>query len=301
MPPPTLPLVARGELSVPAEPVPAPLLSQAEFDEIRRMAYDHFGLDLREGKQSTVVARLARELRHHGCKSYSQYCQRIRADHTGEALAGMADALTTNFTSFLREEDHFEFLRTEFLAGIAPGQPIDIWCSASSTGEEAWSILFTLLDVLGPAADVNVLATDISTRALTLAADAVYAADRVEPLPEAWRQKYFLRGNGNWQGSWRVKAIYREHVQFRRFNLVTDDLPARTFPAIFCRNVIIYFDRATQAAVTERLASLLPEDGYLFIGHSENLVGLHHGLEYIRPALYRKPRRGILWHNIRGR
>jgi chemotaxis protein methyltransferase CheR len=274
---------------MPTDTLTPPLLRQSEFAQIRELAYRKFGLDIKEGKQSLVVTRLSKELRRLGLTSFEQYCEYVASDHTGEALIELADALTTNFTSFLREQAHFEFLRTEFTAQFQHTAPVDIWSAASSTGEEPYSILFTLLDSLGPSADVRVLATDISTRALKAGAAAVYAAERLEGLPEGWLPRYFLKGNGQWQGSYRVRPQFRERVRFQRFNLVTDQ-PGniRWFPAIFCRNVAIYFDKPTQAAVAKSLAGALAPGGYLFIGHSESLSGMDHGLSYVQPALYRK-------------
>lgn len=266
---------------------PPPALSAAEFEHIRRLAHKNFGLCLKDGKQSLVVARLGKELRHHGFTSFEQYCHHVESDPNGEAMTELANALTTNFTSFLREPAHFEFLKTNFVAGLVNKGSVEIWTSACSTGEEPYSILFTLMEALGPNAAVRILATDISTRALRAASAAVYDKDRVEGLPPGWPQKYFLRGNGKWLGFYRVKVEFRERIHFQRFNLITGQLPSTRFPAIFCRNVAIYFDKPTQAAVVKRLASALIPQGYLFIGHSESLAGVDHNLEYVRPALYR--------------
>jgi chemotaxis protein methyltransferase CheR len=265
-----------------------PPLRESEFAQIRELAYNKFGLDLKEGKQSLIVTRLSKELRRLGLTSFEQYCQYVSSDRSGDALIEMADALTTNFTSFLREQAHFQFLRAELTAQLSRTSAINIWSCASSTGEEPYSILFTVLETLGPGADVRILATDISTRALRTATSAVYDAERLAGLPPGWLQRYFLKGNGRWQGSFRVRPEYRERVCFQRFNLVTDQPGNLRFPAIFCRNVAIYFDKTTQAAVARKLASALAPGGYLFIGHSESLSGMDHGLSYIQPALYRK-------------
>jgi chemotaxis protein methyltransferase CheR len=272
----------------PADTFTPPALNESEFAQIRQLAYRKLGLDLKEGKQTLIVTRLSKELRRLGLQSFTEYCRHVASDRSGEALVEMGDALTTNFTGFLREQAHFHFLRTELTAKLRRTGPVDIWSAASSTGEEPYSILFTLLDALGPAADVRVLATDISTRALKAGTAAVYEADKVADLPPGWLQRYFLKGNGQWQGSFRVRPEYRERVSFRRFNLVTDQPGNSRFPAIFCRNVAIYFDKPTQAAVARKLASVLEPGGYLFIGHSESLHGMDHGLSYVQPALYRK-------------
>lgn len=272
---------------------PAPSLKPSEFASIQQLAYTKFGLDIKEGKQSLVVTRLSKELRRLGLTSFDQYVRHVATDRTGESLNAMADALTTNFTSFLREQAHFQFLREKLPAQLPRTGPIDVWSAASSTGEEAYSILFTLMETLGPGADIRILGTDISTRALKGATDAVYDASKVAGLPAAWLQRYFVKGSGGNQGSFQVRSEYRAKVTFRHFNLVTDQPDRRQFPVIFCRNVAIYFDKPTQAAVARKLASVLVPGGYLFIGHSESLSGMDHGLDYVQPALYRKPGKGV--------
>jgi chemotaxis protein methyltransferase CheR len=269
-----------------------PVLRESEFAQIRELAYRKFGLDIKEGKQSLIVTRLSKELRRLGLTSFEDYCRYVSSDHSGEALIGMADALTTNFTSFLREQAHFQFLRQELTAQLPRTGPVDIWSAASSTGEEPYSILFTVLETMGQSTDVRILATDISTRALKAGTAGVYEAQKLAGLPAGWLQRYFLKGNGRWQGSFRVRPEYRERVCFKRFNLVTDQPGNTRFPAIFCRNVAIYFDKPTQAAVARKLASSLDSGGYLFIGHSESLSGMDHGLAYVQPALYRKNVKG---------
>jgi len=281
-----------SHLSPPADAlgVDVPSLNAAEFAQIRRLAQEHFGLDLKEGKQGLVVARLGKTLRKQGFATFDQYYRHVAADTTGAALAELADALTTNFTSFMREPSHFEFLQRALCPAMQGRKSCEIWSAASSTGEEPYSILFTMLEALGPAADIRILATDLSSRALAGVREAVYQAERIEGLPAEWRRKYFLRGNGKWQGWCRVKPEFRERVNCRKFNLISDELPSSRFQAIFCRNVMIYFNKPTQGQVVRRLASVLEPEGYLMIGHSESLAGLEHGLEYVQPAIYRAGR-----------
>jgi chemotaxis protein methyltransferase CheR len=263
-----------------------PPLSDVEFERVCRLARRHFGLDLKEGKQALVETRLSKPLRRRGFATYREYCEHVESDSTGAALAEFADALTTNFTSFLREPAHFDFLRDVIAREFSPLGPIEIWSAACSTGEEPYSILFTLLDAL-PTADVRILATDISTRVLEAGAAGIYSAEAVHALPEAWCRKYFLRGHGHYDGKTRVKPEYRARVEFRCLNLISGELPSRCFPVIFCRNVMIYFDKPTQEAVVRRLSACLAPGGRFFIGHSESLTGVQHPLEYIQPALYR--------------
>jgi len=277
---------AAVEEAVAGEPRP---LNEAEFQHIRRLAHSHFGLDLKEGKQALVMARLGKSMRREGFRSYEQYCRHVEADTTGQALAELGDALTTNFTSFLREPAHFDFLRSTVFPELAGRRSVEIWSAACSTGEEPYSILFTALEKLAPGVDVRIVATDISTRALEAARRATYQAERTQGLPEEWLRRYFLKGSGEWEGWLRLKTEYRARVQTRRFNLISDPLPPAHFPVVFCRNVMIYFDKATQAAVVRRLSAALEPEGYLMIGHAESLAGVEHDLEYVKPAIYRKP------------
>lgn len=270
------------------------VLKPAEFEQIRRLAYDEFGLDLKSGKEELVSARLGKLMRRGSFRSFTSYYDHVVADRTGEALIEMIDALTTNHTSFLREPAHFEFLeaaaRTEFRGkGV-----LRIWSAACSTGEEPYSIAFYLMNAgLGPH-DFRILATDISTRALAKAQRAVYPAERFDQVPQPWRQRFLLRGDGDWKGWFKIKPEVPSTIEFRRLNLV-EPFPGRdTYHVIFCRNVMMYFDRKTQADLVNRLAGCLDPGGYLFVGHSESLSGVEHPLAYCRPAIYRngRPRYG---------
>jgi len=270
----------------------APALSAAEFEHIRSLAYRHFGLDLRPGKQSLVEARLRKQVLRRGFASFEQYCRHLEAGGGADALAEMGDALTTNFTNFLRETPHFEFLRDVVLPQLASRPSVEIWSAGCSSGEEPYSILFTLAEALGSTAAVRILATDVSTRALKTAEQGIYRADRLAGLPQPWFRRYFLLGGGKWAGHYRVKPACRQRIEWRRFNLVTDPVPPARYPVVFCRNVMIYFDRPTQEAVVQRLASALEPGGYLLIGHSESLSRMEHPLEYVKPAIYRKAGKG---------
>ena len=274
-----------------AEPVQVNRLKPHEFEAIRRLAYEKFGLDLRKGKEELVAARLGKRMRQGGFDSFEKYYQHVVGDSSGEALIGMIDALATNHTSFLREAAHFEFLRQEVLPGLRERPRVELWSAACSTGEEPYTLAFTLADHWGVEAlrKVRILATDISTKALAAAKSAVYPAERFSSVPPGWLRQFLLRGEGRWHGHYRVKPEVRSQVEFARLNLVEPFSQRNLFPAIFCRNVMIYFDKATQEGVVNRLAASLEPGGYLFIGHAESLTGLRHELTYVRPAVYRKP------------
>ncbi|HEY2018390.1 MAG TPA: protein-glutamate O-methyltransferase CheR [Bryobacteraceae bacterium] len=264
-------------------------LAPQEFEEIRQLAYRTFGLDLKSGKEELVSARLRRLVRNGGFQSYQQYYRHVLGDSTGQALAGMIDALATNHTAFLRESEHFEFLRNRVLPTLAARNCVEVWSAACSTGEEVWTLAFLLNDAL-PSRTIRVAASDISNKALGFAERAVFPADRCHGLPAAWLSRYFIADDGP-PRTYRVCPRIRHQAEFRRINLM-ERLPwNRQFPVIFCRNVMIYFDRQTQERVVEKLSTCLEPGGYLFVGHAESLTRISHSLEYVRPAVYRKPHR----------
>jgi chemotaxis protein methyltransferase CheR len=275
----------RAEETAPGEAIRP--LSEKEFEQIRRLAHRSFGLDLKPGKQELVASRLGRLVRRGGFRTFDAYYRSIVEDRTGEALTGMIDALTTNHTAFLREPDHFEFLRREVASRLPPRERIDVWSAACSTGEEVWSLACVLHEALGPRR-AQVVGTDISTRALEFAERGVYPADRCAGIPPSWFGRYFEPA-GAAAGPYRICDALRAQTMFRRLNLVEPIPWTRRFPVVFCRNVMIYFDAATQEKVLRQLAERLEPGGYLFVGHAESLSRIQHDLEYVRPAVYRKP------------
>ncbi len=268
-------------------------LAPQEFEQIRQLAYRTFGLDLKQGKEELVSARLRRLVRHGGFRSFQDYYRHVVNDHTGEALARMIDALATNHTSFLREPDHFDFLRQHILPTLAARSHVEVWSAACSTGEEVWTLAFLLNDVL-PAQKIGVLATDISNKALGYAERAVYPVERCAAIPPQWLSKYFVPETDHTK-AYAVTPRIRSLVRFRRVNLVEGFSWPQPFPVIFCRNVMIYFDRNTQEQVVNRIADFLEPGGYLFVGHAESLTRISHDLEYVRPAVYRRRKREGRW------
>ena len=272
-------------MNVPGE---TDVLTGHELEQVIDLAHRSCGIDLRKGKRELIQARLGRKIRQGNFASFRQYFDHVNADHTGEELLALLDALTTNFTSFLREPVHFDFLRRNILRSI--DGPIRIWSAACATGEEPYTIAMSLLEELGPAAAARtqILASDISTRALAAAERGVYESDRFRDFPPDWRSKYLLRGAERAAGFYRIKPAVRRLVEFARINLNEPLPPAPAFRVIFCRNVMIYFDKETQGRLVNRLASLLEPGGWLLIGHSESLTGLSHPYEFIQPAIYRR-------------
>jgi len=262
-------------------------LAPHEFEQIRQLAHRTFGLDLRSGKEELVSARLQRLLRAEGFRSFQEYYRHVLEDRTGIALAAMVDALATNHTAFLRERDHFDFLR-EHAAELAEGRnSLEVWSAACATGEEVWTLVCLLNDAL-PRQRIHITATDISNKALRIAANAEYAAERCQELPRAWLNRYFT-APGRSPASYQVAPAFRAQVTFRRVNLVERLVTPQHYAVIFCRNVMIYFDRETQEQVVGKLADCIEPGGYLFVGHAESLTRIEHTLQYVRPAIYRKP------------
>jgi len=262
-------------------------LEPSEFEQIRELAHRTFGLDLKPGKEELVEARLRRLVRTAGARSFHEYYRRVVADNTGVSLAAMIDALTTNHTSFLREPEHFEYLKQKIFPRLASRNTIEVWSAACSTGEEVWTLACLLNDTF-PGTAVRLLASDISTKVLRLAEQGLFPSDRCAALPQSWLSRYFSPE----PAAYRVQARVRKQAEFRRINLVEPFSFPHRFPVIFCRNVMIYFDRSTQSRVVERLSACLEPGGYLFVGHAESLTRASHDLEYVRPAIYRKPTRG---------
>lgn len=293
---------ARGDEAVlTGEPRP---LTAEDFEKLRQLAYEKAGLDLKRGKEQLVSARLGRVLRDAGIQSWDEYYRHVVSDRTGAALVTLLDALTTNHTSFFREPDHFEFLREHILPDLRTRPKIQLWSAACSSGEEPFTLAMCARDLGdGIAARTRILATDISTRVLEFAARATYPADRFGSVPPQQLRRHLLRASSQGEDVYRMKPELRQMVEFRRLNLMESFAHCGTFPVIFCRNVMIYFDRPTQEDLVNRLAGCLEPGGYLFIGHAETLNRINHPLRYIQPAVYRKPpgggSTGVTWRDAK--
>jgi chemotaxis protein methyltransferase CheR len=278
-----------------AEADPVRPLAPQEFEQIRRLAYRTFGLDLKPGKEELVSARLRKLVRGGGFRSFQEYYRSIVQDDTGKSLLTMIDALATNHTSFLREPDHFQFLRDHVVPELGGRDTLEVWSAACSTGEEVWTLAMVLNEA--PAhRRVRIAASDISNKALNFAQRGVYPTDRCHGVSAAWLSRYFS-ADGRPPVSYRITPALRTQAVFRRINLVESYSWPHPFPVIFCRNVMIYFDRQTQERVIAGLTQHLEPGGYLFVGHAESLTRVSHRLEYVRPAVYRKPgKREASWN-----
>ncbi|HEY8551795.1 MAG TPA: protein-glutamate O-methyltransferase CheR [Vicinamibacterales bacterium] len=270
-------------------------LSDRDLQRIARIVYQRSGITLGIAKRPLIVARLQKRLRAGGFASFASYVRHVESDRTGEEVTALLDAIATNHTSFFREPAHFEFLarrvvpewRARRTTGLLRG-----WSAPCATGEEAYSAAITLLEAT-PAADhsrLSIDAIDISTKAIRTARRAVYPLERVKNVPRRLLTKYFERGLGEQSGLARVAQPVRDLVAIREENLLEIDVTGPAYDFIFCRNVLIYFDRAVQQRVISRLERRLAPGGYLFIAHSESLSGVTHGLEWVAPAIYRRGR-----------
>jgi len=275
--------------AIPAHALGEARLSDAELSRIVRLVYERSGITLHSGKRALVLARLQKRLRSGGFTSFRDYLAHVEADTSGAEITSLLDAIATNHTSFFREPQHFDFLRSTIVPTLAQA-PIRIWSAACSSGEEPVTIAISLLDALGanPQSRIRILASDLSTKALAIANAGVYKMERVAGIPLDVLRRHFERGLGAQSGQARVAAHVRRLIEYRQLNFLdTSDLGER-FDVIFCRNVMIYFDRDVQQRVVSLLERHLVAGGYLFISHSESLNGTSHGLRWVAPAIYRK-------------
>jgi chemotaxis protein methyltransferase CheR len=269
-------------------------IDSREFDLFRRLIHSETGISLKESKRPLLISRLGHRLRTLGLESFSEYYGWLKTrDPRGEELRRLINCITTNKTSFFREQEHFSFLamhvrdRAKRDGGRAR---LTVWSSACSTGEEPYSIAMTLREALPESSgEVGIMASDIDTDVLAQAAGGLYPEEALEPVDPSLRRKYFLRGKGQWEGLAKVKPVLREMVQFRQINLVEDNWRLEgSFDIIFCRNVVIYFDRETQRRLFDRMLDRLRTDGLLFVGHSESLQWLSDRVQAVRHTVYRK-------------
>jgi chemotaxis protein methyltransferase CheR len=258
---------------------------KAGIAQIQELALSHFGLDLRSGKEELITARIGTVMRRQNLASFKDYYEYVIADSSGAALTEMVDALTTNFTSFFRESAHFDLLRKRILPALK-GTSLRIWSAGCSSGEEPYTVGFHLHDAGLDSRSAEIVATDISGKVLKKASAGVYSEDDLKEVPADAKKRYFLEGIGSKKGLYRVKPEIREMVQFKRHNLLQPFATEKPFDVIFCRNVMIYFNKVTQRTVLGHLTQRLKSGGYLLIGHSESLNGLDKQLKYVCPAVY---------------
>jgi chemotaxis protein methyltransferase CheR len=270
-------------------------ITDSEFQLLRSLIYDRFGIDLSNKKRGFIVSRLQKLLRAEGFKTFKSYYDKIISDKTGMALSQLANFISTNYTFFNRESVHFEYFYKTALSEIVKimksqnGNDLRIWCAGCSTGEEPYMLVMLMLEFFGKEYflwNAGVLATDISDKALKVAKQGIYSNEQVKLVPADLRLKYFNRID---KDNWAVKDIVKREVTFRHFNLMNETFPfKKTFHMIFCRNVMIYFDKPTRDALTNRFYRFTAPGGFFFIGHSETLPREDCSYKYVMPALYRR-------------
>jgi chemotaxis protein methyltransferase CheR len=247
------------------------IFNAKDFDRVRDLIYKKAGISLADSKQEMVYSRLARRLRATGINSFSAYLDSLEKGTLDSEWEAFTNALTTNLTSFFREEHHFPIL-AEHIKNRK--DTINVWCSASSTGEEPYSIAMTLCEAFGTLKPpVHIVATDIDTNVLATASKGVYNIDRLDKMSHDRISRFFLKGKGAQDGMVRIRTELRDLISFKQLNLLEDGWALNgPFDAIFCRNVMIYFDKPTQGSILKKFVPLMKNDGLLFAGHSENFL-----------------------------
>lgn len=264
------------------------VFTDRDFARVRKLIYGKAGISLADSKEEMVYSRLARRLRVLKLDTFKSYLDQLEASGDEDEWQAFTNALTTNLTSFFREAHHFDALK-KFLQSQPPGKRVRIWCSAASTGEEPYSLAITAceaFDSLTP--PVAILATDIDTNVLATAERGVYPLDRIEKLTNEQKRRFFQKGVGSTAGQCRAVEPLRKLLTFRQLNLLDSPYPMRgPFDAIFCRNVMIYFDKPTQLAILKRTIPLLAKDGLFFAGHSESFFHAADLIQSVGRTIYR--------------
>ena len=266
-------------------------ISDKEFKLFSTLVYKESGIRLSENKKTLLISRLSKRLRALGLDSFRDYYEQYLKDENNGERIQMLDLISTNKTSFFREPAHFEFLKNNILPALAGQRQIKIWSSACSSGEEPYTIAMTLYDhVQNPEQwNFKILASDISTRVLARAQSGIYDSDQISEVSQARAKLHFLKGCGLNEGRIKVKPHLLNMVSFKRINLMDETYPIQCdLDLIFCRNVMIYFDRETQQMLMGKFHHYLKPGGHLFIGHSESLQWLNHSFNYVAPTIYKK-------------
>lgn len=266
--------------------------SDKDFQRVRRIIHDIAGISLADSKRELVYSRLVRRLRQRGIQRFEDYLDLIEAGEDQVEVREFTNALTTNLTAFFREGHHFDFLAKDLLPALTQARSnrrIRIWSAGCSTGEEPYSIAMTVRETLPSVGwDVKILATDLDSNVLATAQRGVYDENRIRDLPDARVRRWFQKGRNAQAGAVRIAPALRDLITFRQLNLM-DEWPMRgPFDFIFCRNVVIYFNKATQKVLFERFADLLVDKGHLFVGHSESLFKVTERFAPLGKTIYQK-------------
>lgn len=272
-------------------------LTDSEFNELVRIIYDKTRIQMSEHKRALVTSRISKRIRALNMSSFKEYIDYLKGA-PDEEVTNFINAVTTNKTDFFRENKHFEYMKTTFLPNWEKSYKegkvnnLRIWSAACSTGEEPYTIAMTLHDYFGERFnhyDIKILASDIDTNVLSHACAGIYKEETVETIQTNTLKKYFLKGTGNNADLYKVKNILQKCISFRQLNFKDEDFDIHTkFDLIFCRNVIIYFDKEFQKELFNKFYRYMKEDSYVFIGHSETLFGISDLFKYISSNIYKK-------------
>lgn len=270
-------------------------ITDREYRLLADLVYDKIGINLTDQKRNLLMGRLQKILRQKQFKSFNEYYEYIISDKSGVALSDLANYISTNHTFFYREKDHFEFFLKIALPELTArlrnrnSHDLRVWSAGCSSGEEPYTLIMIMMEYFGAEYDrwdAGILATDISEKALGIAKNAIYGEERIKYLPPLYIKKYFKKLP---DGQYQVIDKVRNEVVYRRFNLMNEQFPFKNkFDAIFCRNVMIYFDNPTRKTLVDKFYNLTTNGGYFFIGHSETLKRDDFQYKYIMPALYKK-------------
>lgn len=266
-------------------------ITDHEFNQLAAYIKSNYGIDLKEEKRTMVEGRLSKLLIQNKINSFSDYYSSVMADTTGNAVSTLVNRITTNHTFFMREADHFQFFKDKALPELKKSiknKDLRIWSAGCSSGEEPYTIAFLVDEFFGKEKalwDTKILATDISTRVLEYAIKGIYSDETVDKLPSLWLENYFRRNESGYE----IVDKIKKEVIFRRFNLMDRVFPfKKKFHVIFCRNVMIYFDKQTKAELVKKFYDAMEKGAYLFVGHSESLHRDETALKYVMPSVYRK-------------
>ena len=267
--------------------------TDTDFSRVKKLLFSHTGIKLADSKRQMVYSRLVRRVRALDLPSFANYLDFL-VEHEGDELVHFKNAMTTNLTAFFREGHHFEYLANTIFPKLRTvhnnDRRIRIWSAGCSTGEEPYSLAVVLRENFPKNSgwDVRILATDIDTNVLQTAKDGVYSLDRVKNISPERLKKWFLKGTGAHKDTAIAKDELKEVIRFRQLNLMGQWPIKKKFDVIFCRNVIIYFDKPTQRVLVDRYANLLEKDGHLFLGHSESLFKVTERFNLIGKTIYQK-------------
>lgn len=268
-------------------------MSEKEFNQLRQLIYDHCGIEIRPHKKQLLINRLAKRLRNLGLSTFSDYLKYLNQKGINNTeLIELIDAITTNKTDFFRESKHFTFMEEHAIPETihTPGRikkNFRVWSSACSSGEEPYSIMISLNEAFSkyPGWKYEITASDISETILRQAVSAIYEEDKIAPIPKTLLRKYFLRGNDRYK----VKPEHTHAITFHKINLKHDfHRKLSNYDIVFCRNVLIYFNKETQSEIIQKIWHTLNPGGYLFLGHSETLHGMDTSFQYVMPSVYRR-------------